>query len=204
MRRIPRTVRRFALARRLAGGAFALCGLGHEVRAQDTVDVRSVRKAPLSISAGTAFNATFKVRNLNTEGRSARVSLSLPSGWQVIGGSGDAVIHAGAQDLLIFSVSAGRGTTAGRYVVQAHIDGGAGDSLVVAIDEHREIEVIPLDAPGWVATGAPVAARFLVRNRGNVTSQVVLEFSPMLSARQCISMKRSTAEQCLQVDMCYL
>ena len=59
--------------------------------------------------------------------------------------------------------------------MQAHIDGGVGDSLVVAIDEHREIEVIPLDAPGWVATGAPVAARFLVRNRGNVVSQVAFE-----------------------------
>ncbi len=175
MRRFSITDPRLAFARLLVGGAFAFLCSGRDVLAQDTVEVRNLRKAPLTISAGAAFNATFRAKNINAGARQARVSLSLPSGWQVIGGTGDAVVNAGAQDLLIFSINAARGTPAGRFVVQANIEGGQPDSLIVTIDEHREIEVIPLDAPGWVATGAPVAARFLVRNRGNVTSQVAFE-----------------------------
>ena len=141
-----------ALARLVMSGACAFGVAGRSAFAQDSVEVRSVRKQPLSISAGTAFNVTFSVKNISATDRPARVALELPTDWKVIGGTGEATVNPGVRDLLIFSVSAGRGTPAGRYAILARIEGGTADSLLVSIDEHREIEVVPLDAPGWVAT----------------------------------------------------
>ena len=48
------------------------------------------------------------------------------------------------------------------------------DSIVVRVNERRVLEVLSMDVPGWVMAGSRYEARFLVRNRGNVASNVVL------------------------------
>jgi hypothetical protein len=48
------------------------------------------------------------------------------------------------------------------------------DSIVVQVNEHRAIEIVTLEVPGWVIAGSRYEARFLVRNRGNVPSTVAL------------------------------
>ena len=138
-------------------------------RAQNSVTLRVARREGVSADAGDVMTAAFTLRNSGSDSTHVRVSLAVPAGWLALTGRVNVHVAPHDRDVVLLSVATPSGAPAGRYVLRASVDDQAtADSLVVTVREHRAVEVLPLDAPGWVATGMPFAARFLVRNHGNL------------------------------------
>jgi hypothetical protein len=82
---------------------------------------------------------------------------------------------------------------AAAYIVRSELVANGqvvADSIAVRVNEHRAIEVLSVDVPGWVLAGARYESRFLVRNRGNVASTIALTGSTSRGTR-CDAMPSS-------------
>ncbi len=104
-------------------------------------------------------------------------NIVVPRGWTVVMGAAPIVLAPGAMDTWLVGVAVPSNAAAQDYVVRAALGTAhdtTADSIVVRINERRVLEVLSMDVPGWVLAGARYESRFLVRNRGNVASNVVL------------------------------
>ena len=145
-------------------------------RAQTGVTLRVARREGVSADAGDVMTTAFTLRNSGNDSAHVVVSLAVPAGWLALTGRVNVHVAPHDRDVVLLSVATPSGAPAGRYVLRASVDDQTtADSLVVTVREHRAVEVLPLDAPGWVATGMSFAARFLVRNHGNLPATYELD-----------------------------
>ncbi len=171
------SLRRTAAVAFLAIAAFARVGdaQGAPAEAGPAVTIRAARSDTVRVDAGAALTAVFALRNVSpTDSARVTVRLALPAAWRTVTGESQFVLAPGAGDTWLAGVSVPVAAASGTYLVRGSLDGGGSDSLVVQVAERRGLEVVALDAPGWVMAGDGYEARFMVRNTGNVPATVQL------------------------------
>src|SRR5262249_53534794 len=111
--------------------------------------------------------------------------LEVPKGWSNVGATAPKGIGARASDTWITGVAIPSRVAAGRYVVRGKFIANrveVSDSIAIVIDQRREIEVLPIEAPSWSLAGRDYQAAFLVRNLGNVPTRVSMRAKATLGA----------------------
>ena len=153
-------------------------GNGLELRAAATDSSR--------IDGGSVFTSVFTVKNLGADTARVQPTLIVPRGWTIVMGNSAFAIAPGKTETWLVGVSVPGSAPAARYTMRGALvaDGSTvSDSIVVQVNEHRAIEIVSLEVPGWVIAGSRYEARFLVRNRGNVPSTVALSGSTSRGTR---------------------
>lgn len=161
-----------------AMAAIALSALAAGAQAPgEGLRLRAASSDSARIDGGNVLTTVFTVRNLGADTARVRPAITVPRGWTVVMGNAPFAIAPGASETWLVGVSVPGSAPAGAYVIRgALLSGGAtvSDSMPVRVNEHRAIDLLSLDVPGWVMAGSRYEARFLVRNRGNVPSSVIL------------------------------
>jgi hypothetical protein len=141
------------------------------------LELRAAAGGNAQIDGGSVVTTVFTVKNLGSGDTRVQPAITVPRGWTVVMGSAGFSIAPGASDTWLVGVAVPATAVAGTYVVRGALlwNGTAvADSTTVRVSEHRAIEVLSLDVPGWVMAGSRYEARFLVRNRGNVPASINL------------------------------
>lgn len=183
----------FARALRIAivtGTAFAAVPVvARAQQGERTLSIIAARRDTVSLDSASAVTAVFRVRNARRDTITAIPSLELPRGWEPLMAPAPMRIGPNEFDLWLAGVHAPSGAAAGTYVIRASVAGGGEtitDSIFVRVNERRAIEVLTLDAPGWILSGGGYEARFMVRNRGNVTAAIALNATSSRGARATV------------------
>ena len=153
-------------------------GNGLELRAAATDSSR--------IDGGSVFTSVFTVKNLGADTARVQPTLIVPRGWTIVMGNTAFAVAPGKTETWLVGISVPGSAPAAKYTMRGALvaDGSTvSDSIVVRVNEHRAIEIVSLDVPGWVIAGSRYEARFLVRNRGNVPSTVGLSGSTSRGTR---------------------
>lgn len=156
-------------------------------RAQTQLSIAAARHDTLALDSSSAVTVVFRLTNTSADSVTVTPSLALPRGWERLMRAGAMRIAPGETELWIAGVHAPSGAAAGVVVVRG-VAGQATDSVFVRIQERRAIELLSLDAPGWILSGAAYDARFLVRNRGNVPTSVSLVATSSRGGRPTVDM----------------
>ncbi|MFI5244960.1 MAG: NEW3 domain-containing protein [Gemmatimonadales bacterium] len=150
------------------------------------LELRAAANANAQIDGGSVITTVFTVKNLGPVAARVQPAITVPRGWTVVMGSAGFSIAPGASDTWLVGVAVPATAVAATYVVRgALLSNGTtvADSTAVRVNEHRAIEVLSLDVPGWVMAGSRYEARFLVRNRGNVSASIDLAGSTSRGTR---------------------
>ena len=148
---------------------------GLTAASDSTIRVRAASRDTTRLDGGGVLTIAFMVTNTGDDAMVATPALSLPRGWSAVMGTASVTLQPHTTDTWLVSLAVPTSTRAGPYAIHALLafDGGrSGDSVLVRVIERRALEILPLDVPGWVIAGGRYAARFLVRNRGNVSADV--------------------------------
>lgn len=152
------------------------------------VTIVAARADTVLTDSSSALTAAFKVRNTSGDSATVAPALTLPRGWTPLAHPTSVRIAPREDELWLVGVQAPATAAAGLYVVHATLAAGsAGDSVLVRIPARRQLEILPLDAPGWIVGGANYESRYLVRNRGNVPANVAFTATSTFGARCTIS-----------------
>ena len=149
--------------------------------------VTAARRDTALVDSSSAVTVVFRISNTGRDTATVSPTLVLPRGWEPLIHAAPMRIAPGATELWIAGVHAPQSAAAGTYTVRGTVDASS-DSALVLLTERRAIEVIPLDAPGWIISGGAYTARFLVRNRGNVTTTVALSATSSRGARAMVNL----------------
>ncbi len=173
-----------------ATAAIAFVALASVARAQSggqsNLQLRSASAARVQIDAGTVLTSVFTVKNAGTDTIHALPTVTVPRGWTVVMGNSPLTLAPGASDTWLVGVSVPASAPAQLYALNGSLAAAGitvSDSVVIQVNERHALEVLNIDAPGWVIAGARYESRFLVRNRGNVASVVALTGSSSRGTR---------------------
>jgi hypothetical protein len=163
----------------LAIACFAMASVAHAQSGPQSgaLTVRAASGESTRIDAGGVSTSAFTVKNTSADTIHATPLLAVPRGWTVVMGTAPVAIAPGTMDTWLVGIAIPASAPANNYVVRASLATAhdtTTDSIFVRVNERRVLEVLPMDVPGWVLAGARYESRFLVRNRGNVSSTVVL------------------------------
>jgi hypothetical protein len=165
----------------IASIAIALHAVAVVAHAQGgVIELRAAATDSSRIDGGSVFTSVFTVKNPGSDTARIQPTLLVPHGWTIVMGNAAFAVAPGKTETWLVGVSVPGSAPAAVYAVRgALIMGGTtvSDSILVHVNEHRAIEILSLDVPGWVMAGSRYEARFLVRNRGNVPSTVALSGS---------------------------
>ncbi len=164
---------------RIVSALVALCAMATVARAQEggALQLRAAQADTARIDAGTALTTVFRVKNGSADSSRLQPTVTVPRGWSLVMGGAPFIVAAGGSDTWLVGVSVPASAPAGAYVIRAAVKAGdetATDSVMVHVNEHRALEILPIDVPGWVLAGSKYESRFLVRNRGNVAATIAL------------------------------
>jgi hypothetical protein len=183
----------FARALRIAiltGTAIAAAPVvAHAQAGERSLSLVAARRDTVSLDSASAVTAVFRVRNASRDSITAVPTLSLPRGWEPLIAPMPMRVAPNGLELWLAGVHAPSGATAGTYVLRASVSANgetASDSIMVRVAERRAIEVLTLDAPGWILSGGGYEARFMVRNRGNVTAAIALNATSSRGAKTTV------------------
>jgi archaellum component FlaG (FlaF/FlaG flagellin family) len=151
-----------------------------------SVVVAAARRDTALVDSSSAVTVVFRVRNTGTDTVTVAPTLALPRGWEPLTHTAPMRLAPHATELWIAGVHAPQSAPAGTYTVRGSV-GTDSDSAFVLVAERRAVDVIALDAPGWILSGGAYTARFLVRNRGNVTTAVALSATSSRGARAIVN-----------------
>ena len=129
------------------------------------------------VDAGSVVTSVFTVSNSGLDTVRAQPTITAPRGWTVVMGSAPVVLAPGTTDTWLVGVAVPASAPAQSYVVSGALAAAGAtvsDSVIVLVSERRAIEVLSIDMPGWVLSGSRYTSRFIVRNRGNVSSTISL------------------------------
>ncbi len=152
----------------------------------DGIVLHAARSDSALVEGGSVVTAVFTVRNPRADTARVVPTILVPSGWAIVMGNMPFSVAPGVTDTWLVGVSVPASAPAGGYLIQGSLrDVGrtSSDSIPVRVAEHRAIEVLSLAIPGWVVAGARYEARFLVRNRGNVSSMFAFSGSTSRGTR---------------------
>lgn len=139
-------------------------------QANDALSVRAGRRD--TILASTTVTVPFTVSNAGGDIAHVRPLVNVPAGWPLLMGTTPFAIAPNASGMLMVSVVVPARAHAGTYVVDVAVGARGRDSIIVRVPQRRSLEVTLVDKPGYVISGEPYDARFLVRNRGNLPTYV--------------------------------
>lgn len=177
-------IRRRALAATLAIAFHAAAALAQAPGSG--LQLRAASNDSARIDGGSVLTSVFTVKNLGVDTARVQPTLIVPKNWTIVMGNAAFAIAPGMTETWLVGVSVPGSAPAARYLLRGALvtDGATvSDSIVVQVNEHRAIEIVSLEAPGWVIAGTRYEARFLVRNRGNVSSDVKLSGSTSRGTR---------------------
>ena len=142
--------------------------------AQDAsvLGVRAARRD--TIAAATTVTAAFTVSNSTGDIVHVRPQLSTPADWPVLMGSTPFALAPNASTIVMVSLVVPARAAAGTYVLGLTVGTRASDSVIVRVPQRRAVDITVLDRPGYVVSGQPYVARFLLRNRGNTVARLRL------------------------------
>lgn len=161
-----------AFVRRSAVTLALLVGARARLSAQASVRIRAARTDTIALDSSRASTAVFAINNDGRDTARVHPRLLAPPHWTTLTDSAALRIAPHGMDTWLASVSAPANASAGLYVLRAMLaeSPGAVDSIVIRVAEVRAAELLPIDVPGWVVSGGDYAAKFIVRNRGNVVT----------------------------------
>ena len=81
-------------------------------------------------------------------------------------------IAPNSSGIMMVSVVVPARAIAGTYVLDVAVGLQVRDSVIVRVPRRQALEVTLVDKPGYVVSGQPYEARFVVRNRGNFPARV--------------------------------
>lgn len=162
----------------IVSAAIASLALATVARAQNNgLTLRTASADSARIDAGSVLTTVFTVRNAGRDTIRALPTVTVPKGWTVVMGTAPLSVAPGAFDTWLVGVSVPQSASAQRYVMSGSLAAAGvtvSDSIVVRVNERRALEILSIDMPGWVMAGSRYESRFIVRNRGNVSSTVSL------------------------------
>src|SRR5688572_2844665 len=138
----------------------------------DVLSARAVRRD--TIVATTTVTAAFTIGNASGDIVHVTPRVQAPMDWPVLMGTTPFAIAPNSSTILMVSVVVPARATAGTYALGVEVGTRASDSVVVRVPQRRALEVTLVDKPGYVISGEPYDARFLIRNRGNAWTRVRL------------------------------
>ncbi len=121
------------------------------------------------------MTSAFTVSNAGADTAAVIPTITAPAGWTVLMGTAPFRVAPHGTETWLVSFSAPANAAARKYMIRAALASGGvtiSDSVSVRVGERRAIELLPMDVPGWVIAGSRYEARFIVRNRGNVSSTI--------------------------------
>ncbi|HET7463949.1 MAG TPA: carboxypeptidase regulatory-like domain-containing protein [Longimicrobium sp.] len=146
------------------------------------------RVGPPRVQADPGAPVTAAFRVANPSPTPAVADPLLPRGWPSLSADANAPVGRGASAVRLVATVIPRSTPAGRYVVRYRLRAGAAsamDSVIVAVQPRRALDVTVEDAPRFAVTGAEYHAGFRVTNRGNgrATVRIAATATPGFAAR---------------------
>lgn len=139
-------------------------------QANDALSVRAGRRD--TIVASTTVTVPFTVSNAGGDIAHVRPLVRVPAGWPLLMGTTPFAVAPNASGMFMVSVVVPARAHAGTYVVDVAVGARGRDSISVRVPQRRSLEVTLVDKPGYVVSGQPYDARFLLRNRGNLPTYV--------------------------------
>jgi hypothetical protein len=141
----------------------------------------TVRAGQANWGAGhSTVTAPFFVAHARADELRTVQLVDLPKDWQLLMGETPLAIPAGESAMFMVGAAVPARAAAGGYVIRVRVlDMNArtllgADSILVMVPRRRALEVSLVDRPGYVVAGKSYDAGFLVRNRGNAPTDVVL------------------------------
>lgn len=174
----------FALARSLtlalalaAPGISRAQGLDQPMQAADPqqLSIRATRRD--TIRAGATVTSAFLVANARDDSVQVMTHVQTPADWTVLMGKLPMTVHGRSSGMLMLSVAVPARAAAGVYPIRVIVTSasdprGATDSIFVLVPARRALEVALGNRPGFVVSGRNYDASWLVRNRGNLPTQI--------------------------------
>lgn len=164
--------------------------VAHAQESPSAVVVTAARRDTVALDSTSAVTIVFRLHNESADTVVATPALALGRGWEPLMRTAPIRVAPGATELWLAGVHAPSSAAAGTYSVRGSVTvNGAvsSDSTFVRVAERRAIEIVPLDAPGWIISGGNYNARFLVRNRGNVSASLALSATSNRGTRASVS-----------------
>jgi hypothetical protein len=139
------------------------------------LSIRATRRD--TIRAGATVTAAFIVSSTRTDSMDVTPRVETPKDWTVLMGNATIGVPGQSSAMVMLSVAVPARATAGVYPIRVVVTSteeprGAGDSVLVVVPPRRALEVTLADRPGYVVSGRDYDASFLLRNRGNLPTQV--------------------------------
>ena len=139
-------------------------------QANEALSVRAGRRD--TIVASTTVTVPFTVSNAGGDIAHVQALVHVPAGWPLLMGATPFAVAPNASSMLMVSVVVPGRAIAGTYTVSVAVGARGRDSIIVRVPQRRSLEVTLVDKPGYVISGEPYDARFLLRNRGNLPTYV--------------------------------
>lgn len=136
----------------------------------DVLSVRAARRD--TIVAASTVTVPFTVANRSGDIVHVRPLVRAPADWRVLMGTTPFAIAPNASGIMMVSVVVPARAIAGTYVLDVAVGLQVRDSVIVRVPRRQALEVTLVDKPGYVVSGQPYEARFVVRNRGNFPARV--------------------------------
>ncbi|HET7228508.1 MAG TPA: carboxypeptidase-like regulatory domain-containing protein [Longimicrobium sp.] len=128
------------------------------------------RVGPPRVTAGPGAPLTAAFRVANPSPSPAVADVLLPRGWPSLSSDANAPVERGASAVRLVATVVPRSAAAGTYVVRYRLRAGstsAADSVIVAVQPRRALDVTVEEAPRFAVTGVEYRVGFRVMNRGN-------------------------------------
>lgn len=135
----------------------------------------------LEVTPGSTVTAVFQIANRGRSAATIQGRATLPPQWRAITPELPIRLAPKTGDIRLLSLAIPRDATAGTYVIRysAFAESAPGqpasDSILLAVQERRELRLEPLGAPPFVVAGEPYVSNFLLQNLGNAVAEVRLE-----------------------------
>jgi hypothetical protein len=128
------------------------------------------RVGPARVQAGPGAPLTAAFRVANPSAAPAAADVVLPRGWPSLSPDANASVQRGASTVRLIATVVPRSAAAGSYVLRYRLRSGvavATDSVVVAVQARRALDVAVEEAPRFAVAGTAYRVGFRVANRGN-------------------------------------
>jgi hypothetical protein len=155
-----------------------MVSVASQIRGQTSLGVEHVGPREISGEAGSRVIVGFRLINRGPVARRVTTSVGLPNGWQLVIPDSAAALAAGATDLRLMPIAIPTSVRAGTYAVryEGFFDGEpasrTADSVIVDIAQRRQLAATVAEAPSFAGAGDSYRAAFVIRNIGNVVTDV--------------------------------
>lgn len=151
------------------------------------------------VEAGATVTRGIRVANRSSASLSLSPSVDVPSGWSVPMGMQPFAVAAGETELWMVSLRVPARAPAGRYSIAVAATSAtnvvaASETLHVTVRARHALELALTNRASYVVAGDRYEASFLLQNRGNVRTTVVIAAASSLGGAVRLDSSRVTLE----------